>query len=90
MAAGIFRLGTDSTTARWTPIAKDGADLPPDQAVPKLASVMMGAGENGVFLYTPERPGLQKLTIHTRAAGWHVPVLIFVRPPKKLATNTPD
>jgi FtsP/CotA-like multicopper oxidase with cupredoxin domain len=90
MAAGIFRLGTDSTTARWTPIAKDGADLPPDQSVPKLASVVLGAGENGVFLYTPERPGLQKLTIHTRAAGWHVPVLIFVRPPKKLTANTQD
>ena len=87
-AGVVFRLGTDSTTARWTPVAKDGADLPPEQSISKLASVMMGAGENGVFLYTPERPGLQKLAIHTRAAGWHVPVLIFVRPPKKLATST--
>ena len=90
MAVGTFRLGTDSTTARWTPIAKDGADLPPEQSVPKIASVLMGAGENGVFLYTPERPGLQRLSIHTRAAGWYVPLLIFVRPPKKLATNTQD
>lgn len=89
-ATVLFRLGTDSTTARWTPVAKDGADLPPEQSIPKLASVLLGVGENGVFLYTPERPGLQKLAIHTRAAGWHVPVLIFVRPPKKLATDTPD
>jgi FtsP/CotA-like multicopper oxidase with cupredoxin domain len=88
-AAGVFfKLGTDSTTARWTPVAKDGADLPPEQSMPKLASVMMGAGENGVFLYTPERAGLQKLSIHTRAAGWYVPVLIVVRPPKKLVTST--
>jgi hypothetical protein len=50
----------------------------------------MGAGENGVFLYTPERPGLQKLFVHTRAAGWYVPVLLFVRPSRKLAAAKPD
>jgi manganese oxidase len=89
-AVVIFRLGTDSTTARWTPIAKDGADLPPEQSTPRAAFVHMGAGENGVFLYTPERPGLQKMNVQPRLAGWNVPVLIFVRPPKKLATTTPD
>ncbi len=86
-AVVLFRLGTDSTTARWTPVAKDGADLPPEQSTPRAASVLMGAGENGEFLYTPERPGLQKLNVQTRLAGWHVPVLIFVRPAKKAATN---
>jgi hypothetical protein len=43
-----------------------------------------------VFLYTPERPGLQKMNVQPRLAGWNVPVLIFVRPPKKLATTSPD
>jgi FtsP/CotA-like multicopper oxidase with cupredoxin domain len=86
----IFRLGTDSTTARWTPVAKDGADLPAEQSTLRAASVVMGAGENGEFLYTPERPGLQKLSIQTRIAGWHIPVLLFVRPAKPLATSKLD
>jgi FtsP/CotA-like multicopper oxidase with cupredoxin domain len=89
-AVVVFRLGNDSTTARWTPVAKDGADLPPEQSAPKAASVMMGAGENGVFLYTPERPGLQRLYTSTRLPGWHVPILLFVRPPGKLASTKPD
>jgi len=47
----------------------------------------MGPGETGEFLYTPEQPGLERLNIQTRLAGWHVPVTIVVRPAKKLATN---
>ena len=89
-AVVLFRLGTDSTTARWTPVAKDGADLPPEQSTLGAASVIMGAGENGEFLYTPERPGVQRLSIQTRLAGWHIPVLLFVRPAKKLATSKLD
>ena len=83
----MFRLGTDTTVAIWTPVAKDGADLPPEQSTARAAFVMMGAGETGEFLYTPDRPGLQKLNIETRAAGWHVPFLLFVRPAKKVVTN---
>jgi FtsP/CotA-like multicopper oxidase with cupredoxin domain len=84
-----FRLGTDTTVARWTPVAKDGADLPPEQAIAKTAYVLMGAGETGDFLYTPERPGLQKLNVQTRVAGWFIPVLLFVRPAKRVVTNDP-
>jgi len=83
-AVVVFRLGGDSTIARWTPVAKDGADLPPAQSTPRPAYVMLGAGENGEFLYTPERPGVQRLTIKTQLAGWYVPVMIFVRPAKKV------
>ena len=86
-AVVLFRLGTDTTVSRWTPVAKDGADLPPEQATPRSAFVMMGPGETGEYLYTPERPGLQKLNIQTRLAGWNVPVMIFVRPARKIATN---
>jgi FtsP/CotA-like multicopper oxidase with cupredoxin domain len=86
----LFRLGTDSTTARWTPVAKDGADLPPEQSTPRAASIVMGAGENGVFLYTPQRPGLERLNVQTRLAGWQVPVLLMVRPAKKVATTKVD
>jgi hypothetical protein len=88
-AVVVFRLGGDSTIARWTPVAKDGADLPSQQSIPRPAFIVMGAGENGEFLYTPERPGLQKLTINTQLAGWFVPMLILVKPAKKIAT-APD
>jgi hypothetical protein len=47
----------------------------------------MGAGENGEFLFTPERPGLQRLNVQTRQAGWQIPVLLFVRPAKKVVAN---
>ena len=86
-AVVLFRLGTDTTVARWTPVAKDGADLPPDQSTPRVAFVSMGAGETGEFLYTPERPGLQKLQTQTRLAGWQVPVVLLVRPARKVAAK---
>jgi len=47
----------------------------------------MGAGETGDFLYTPRKPGVERLYMHTRLAGWYVPMIIVVRPPKKLAAN---
>ena len=84
-AVVIFRLGTDTTTARWTPVAKDGADLPPEQSTARAASATMGPGETGDFLYTPERAGVQRLQIQTRLAGWQVPMMIVVRASRKLA-----
>jgi len=86
-AVVVFRLGNDSTTSRWTPVAKDGADLPPEQSTERSASTTMGAGETGDFLYTPRKPGVERLYMHTRLAGWYVPMIIVVRPPKKLAAN---
>src|SRR2546423_8719545 len=78
-AVVTFRLGGDSTIATWTPVAKDGADLPPEQSTPRAAYALMGAGENAEFLYTPMRPGMQRLQIQTQIAGWYVPMTIVVR-----------
>jgi FtsP/CotA-like multicopper oxidase with cupredoxin domain len=89
-AVVVFRLGNDSTIAKWTPAAKDGADLPPEESTPRSAYVIMGAGENGEFLYTPERPGPQILSVNTQLAGWFVPVRIAVRPAAKVAAAKPD
>jgi FtsP/CotA-like multicopper oxidase with cupredoxin domain len=86
-AVVTFRIGGDSTIARWTPVAKDGADLPPEQSTPRAAFVLMGAGENGEFLYTPERPGLQRLSVATQQAGWHVPVALIIKPRPPVTTN---
>jgi len=86
-AVVTFRIGGDSTIARWTPVAKDGADLPPEQSTPRAAFVLMGAGENGEFLYTPERPGLQRLSVATQQAGWHVPVTLVIKPRPPVSSN---
>jgi hypothetical protein len=85
-AVVAFRLGGDSTTAIWTPVAKDGADLPAEQSTPRAAYVLMGAGENEEFLYTPERPGIMRLHMTTQVAGWYVPMLLNVGP-RKVVTN---
>jgi FtsP/CotA-like multicopper oxidase with cupredoxin domain len=76
----MIRLGNDTTISQWTPVAKDGADLTAAQSTPRAASVFMGAGETGDFLYTPERPGQQRIDVRTRLAGWWVPVQLIVRP----------
>jgi hypothetical protein len=76
----VIRLGNDTTISQWTPVAKDGADLTVEQSTPRAASVFMGAGETADFLYTPERPGQQRIDVRTRLAGWWVPVQLIIRP----------
>ena len=82
-----FRLGGEFNAATWTPVAKDGADLPPEQTKPRPAYVIMGAGENAEFLYTPDRPGMQRLHMQTQLAGWHVPMILVIKPAAKVATK---
>ena len=83
-----FRLGGAYDVATWTPVAKDGADLPPDQSTPRPAYVIMGAGENGEFLYTPRLPGVQeRLHIQTQLAGWYVPLIFVVKPASAIASK---
>jgi hypothetical protein len=63
-----FRLGNDSTTARWTPLAMDGADLPVALRKSKLARVHMGPGETADFIFVPTRVG--RLTLEVWQEGW--------------------
>jgi manganese oxidase len=86
-AVVVFRLGGDTTTETWTPVAKDGADLPIEQTTPRPATVTMGAGENGEFLYTPTRPGVLRLNMNTQGAGWYVPLILVIKPSASLASN---
>ena len=58
-----FRFGTEEQVARWTPLAKDGADLPPAMRVPQAGLAMMGPGETADFLYTPLKPGSMQLEV---------------------------
>ena len=75
-----FKLGTDTTFARWIPVAKDGADLPASQSTLRPAFVALGTGETEDFLFTPERPGQLRLDVTTNRDGWHALVQINVRP----------
>jgi FtsP/CotA-like multicopper oxidase with cupredoxin domain len=75
----VFRLGTDSTTVRWTPLAVDGADLPRALRTSTLAKVRMGPGETADFTFVPARPGRMELEVFIES-GQRVALPIQVRP----------
>lgn len=58
-----FRFGTETEVARWTPLARDGADLPPALRAAKPAVLTMGPGETADFTYVPARPGRMMLEV---------------------------
>jgi manganese oxidase len=76
-----FRLSSDSAVARWTPLARDGADLPPALRRPELARIEMGPGQTADFLYVPDRPGslLLEVWIGSTSLGTRVAVPIEVK-----------
>jgi len=47
--------------AEWRPVAKDGADLPLAQAIPRPAQITLGPGEIYDYEFTPRAPGELKL-----------------------------
>ncbi|HEX7336797.1 MAG TPA: multicopper oxidase domain-containing protein [Gemmatimonadales bacterium] len=65
--AGLNRysLLRDSSLVRWKRLAKDGADLPPHQAVETRSAVVMGVGETYDFEFRPE-PGSYRLVAEFR------------------------
>jgi FtsP/CotA-like multicopper oxidase with cupredoxin domain len=62
----------DNVLATWTPIAKDGADLPISRRVPRPARQRLSIGETADFEFTPALPGpmrLEMLTTSGRLLG---------------------
>ena len=53
----------DQQVARWTPLAKDGAELSADAKVPRLARQQMSMGETYDFEFVPERAGHLRLEL---------------------------
>ena len=82
-----FRLGNDSATATWAPIARDGADLPSGLRSPRNAMVEMGPGETADFVYTPSSPGPLKLEVWMWPTGQRVELPVIVAPRPKVATR---
>jgi FtsP/CotA-like multicopper oxidase with cupredoxin domain len=62
-----FQNVRDTMIARWTPVAKDGADLPPAAREPRIARQIIAMGETYDFSYTPTQRGAMRIEI--RAAG---------------------
>ena len=60
-----MRLLQGSTLQRWRMIAKDGMDLPQDQAVDGPSEVQMGNGETYDFSFVPSERGDMRLEIRT-------------------------
>ncbi len=67
-----FSLAADSGLAVWQPIAKDGFDLPRQQAQPAPAVMMLAVGETADAAFLPTTPGVYRLTVGRpeRPAFW--------------------
>lgn len=59
----------DSLVVQWTPIAKDGADLPPDARRPRLARQIVSMGETYDFSFTPPGRGVWRIEIRPAGAN---------------------
>jgi FtsP/CotA-like multicopper oxidase with cupredoxin domain len=57
----------DSVLAMWTPLAKDGADLPASRRMPRPARQRISIGETADFEFTPGLPGPMRLEMLTVA-----------------------
>jgi FtsP/CotA-like multicopper oxidase with cupredoxin domain len=75
-----FRLGTQFAASRWTPIARDGADLPPALRTEAPARLRMGPGETADFLYVPKEPGRMIMEVWIGSPGYRVTLPIEVAP----------
>ena len=75
----IARLQRDSTLVTWRAIAKDGRDLPADQATMRRAVFQSGNGETYDFELVPAAPGDLRFTVSAAAGQLLVSQVIHVR-----------
>ena len=73
----------DTMVVRWRPVAKDGADLPPNARGEQLARQIVAMGETYDFEYTPSRRGTLRLEVRTAnpPPGFGTPGQLLVRVP---------
>jgi FtsP/CotA-like multicopper oxidase with cupredoxin domain len=75
----IARLMRDSTALTWRAIAKDGRDLPQDQATVRPAVQQLGNGETYDFELVPSAPGDVTFTMSSAVGALLVTMPIHVR-----------
>lgn len=73
-----LRLLAGTVLQRWRPVAKDGADLPPQQSVPQPARLVMGTGETWDLEFTAPLAGDLTLEIVTTGRAGLPPVTTHV------------
>jgi FtsP/CotA-like multicopper oxidase with cupredoxin domain len=78
----LTSLAVPGRPARWRPIAKDGADLPRQQAITSDAEMILAVGETRDFEFAPKVPGRFVLTFLDDLFGSALSQVIFVVPPK--------
>jgi Putative multicopper oxidases len=61
-----FVLRQDTTITKWRALAKDGADLPPQQATLRAATQLMTVGETYDFEFDPPKRGKYLLALEFR------------------------
>jgi FtsP/CotA-like multicopper oxidase with cupredoxin domain len=68
----------DQQVVQWTPVAKDGAELPAAYRVPRLAGQQMSMGEIYDFEFVPTRAGTLRLELRRggRLAA-RTPILVY-------------
>ncbi|MDF2770511.1 MAG: hypothetical protein K0S86_4 [Geminicoccaceae bacterium] len=75
-----FRFGTKESATQWTPLARDGADLPVALRTRAVAITEMGPGETADFTYVPIRPGEMSLEVWIpRGQRIVLPVMVLAR-----------
>jgi FtsP/CotA-like multicopper oxidase with cupredoxin domain len=77
---GLRRGGNDSSLVAWRALAKDGADLPPSQAVPRTERLLTGPGETADFEVRAEAAGRLRLELDSPFAPWRLEVPVLVNP----------
>lgn len=74
----LISLERGDTVAKWVPVAKDGADLPPARRVETNARTRVSVGETRDMLFTPAEPGewTLRFTLGPRLPGWTQRVIV--------------
>jgi manganese oxidase len=75
-----FSILRDTIPVAWRAVAKDGADLPPSQALVRPARQIIGVGEAYDFEFTPEAPGDLRLVAKDLAGRTRVAGVLRVHP----------
>jgi FtsP/CotA-like multicopper oxidase with cupredoxin domain len=75
----VARLLRDSTPVPWRAVAKDGADLPADQATVHPAVQALGNGETYDFELVPDAPGDLRFVVSLASGTTMVTMVIQVR-----------
>lgn len=77
----VISLSSEGQAVKWRAIAKDGADLPEQQAIVEDAMQPLGVGETCDFQFAPKMPGQYELRF-TSSLGSEVTQVILIVPPE--------